>query len=262
MGSIEICLWIVGDHRNQLAQLDRRKPMKTQNPDWFHWKGDMDAWKSLATADTAENRKRKTAENNRIRWSPIECRLVENAIWIIVHPLNSDGLYRKSYMNHRKLQETGNTAEKLAETSWIRWIPMGFNEKAICIIGNHRKPLTPLIAAEKQLKIAVSAESRCFIERAIWIIGNHWKQLTPLSTAETPLKTIKPAEHQCVWLQKLFLPFEIAVNSWVRRKHGNPMKTVEKLLETFQSAELRMALLKKLDESGEITGNSWHGCKT
>ena len=141
MGSIEICLWIVGDHRNQLAQLDRRKPMKTQNPDWFHWKGDMDAWKSLATADTAENRKRKTAENNRIRWSPIECRLVEHAIWIIVHPLNSDGLYRK----------------------------------AIWIIGNCRKQATPL---KNLLKPAESAEFRWALMKKLYasleITGNRW----------------------------------------------------------------------------------------
>ena len=198
---------------------NRWKPLNPHNPDWFHWKGNMNAWKSPEAADTTENRKRKTAENNRIRWSPIECRRVENAIWIIgnhlkqlaplkttekrwtlLNPSDSDGLYRKSWKNPRKSQDTGNAAEKPAENSWIRGIPMGFNEKAICIIGNHRESLTPLIAAEKQLKIAVSAESQCFIKKSVWVIGNHWKQLTPLSTAETPLKTTKPAEHQCVWL--------------------------------------------------------------
>ena len=139
---------------------NRWKPLNPHNPDWFHWKGNMNAWKSPEAADTTENRKRKTAENNRIRWGPIECRLVENAIWIIG--------------NHLKQLAPLKTTEN-AEHCWIHLIPMDFIEKAERILGNRRTQATPL---KNLLKTAESAEFRWASMKKLYaslgITGNRW----------------------------------------------------------------------------------------
>ena len=71
-------------------------------------------WQQLTPLKTAKEKLLKTIESAEVLLNADLFKMRYESLCIT---LNSDGLYRKSYMNHRKLQETGNTAEKLAETS-------------------------------------------------------------------------------------------------------------------------------------------------
>ena len=144
-------------------------------------------------------------------------------------------------MNYGKRQEQDDTAET-AENRWIRRIPIGF------------------------------------IGKAIWMLWNHWKQLTPLKTAEENCwkQWIRwcPIEFRLALLKMLYESLEITGRSWHRWQQqpanenrwnrwipmgiiekaiwimGNyknqltPLKTAERKSKTAVSAEFRLVLLK------------------
>ena len=125
------------------------------NSDWLSWKCYMNHWKSLDVAGTAENSSKplKIFETAEFRWALLK-KLYESweitrnsqhrwkKRWKQLNPLDSDGRYWKSCMNHWKLQEPVDTAEnrwKEIENRRIRWIPIGFIEKlyeSLEITGN------------------------------------------------------------------------------------------------------------------------------
>ena len=121
---LEQAIWNIGNHWKQLT------PLKTPE-NWY------------VTGETTEFRwallKKlyELLETTGTRWHRWNRRKPLN-------PQNSDWFYWKGYMNALKSLETADTAEnrrrKLLKTMdplMSDWIPIGFTENAICIIGNH-----------------------------------------------------------------------------------------------------------------------------